>query len=300
MSLHDRFPERLSGYATDPELLSVDDEPPSNYLRGAFLDSVRVFAPDARFDAFADIRLTGRAFNGGVFERHAADIMLRLQNEIDSVTDEEAQSEVQIGFQRLGPGSVVIHLRPVAARAAEEGELGMSAPPALEIALQRILDLHDAFESGNDELVISRATKDLAARARQLFESLDEADAGLEVDLSRSDGSRRQSRVTNAGRGHARRFFERTPVTETVVLEGYLRAVSEAGRIELRQGLKHKVRIHEVVGVPQDVLKSLEWDKLLRVRVSRTTSAAKAGRDPKVENKFIEIATHDELPEANG
>jgi hypothetical protein len=293
VSLRDRFPGRLGGYQPDPELLNVDNEPASSYLRGAFLDSIRVFAPDARLDAFANVRLTGPAFESGLFEKHAATIMLRLQNEIDSITDEGDRRDVQVGFQRLGTGSVVIHLMPTAPRVAPAEELPMSAPSLLENALQRILDLHDAFETGNGRLVANRATGELAARARQLVESLDEADAGLDVDLSRSDGTRRQSRLSGVGREYARRFFERTPLTETVILDGYLRSASEAGRIELRRGITRGQRIHEIVDVPADVVKSLEWDKLLRIRVRQTTSTAKAGREPKVENKFLGLATHD-------
>ncbi|ALM15099.1 hypothetical protein [Mycobacteroides abscessus] len=290
MSLRDRFPEIAARYSRDPELDGVDGEPASSYLRASFLEGVRRFSPDARLDAFANIHLSGPSFDNGIFERNAADIFVRLQNEIDSITDESDRAGVQIGFRRIGKGSVVMHLDPVPPEMASDDQLPMSTPPQLESALVRVLDLHDAFESGDDALAITRATSELATRARQLVESLDVADARLEVDLSRSDGTRRKSSLTDVGRANARRFFERTPTIEDTVVSGYLRTASTTGHIELVSGRQ----ILEIVDVPAEIAKSLQWDRIYRIRVRRTTSAAKAGSRPKVENQYISIAQHDE------
>ncbi|MGE2690276.1 hypothetical protein [Mycolicibacterium pulveris] len=292
MNLGDRFPE-IARIPRDPDLDEVDNERASNYLRAAFVESVQPFSHGARVDAFANIRLSGRVFQDGVFERHAADIFIRFQNEIDAVTDDEYRESVQMGFRQLGPGSVIMHLRPVPSVPASDDQLAVSVPPQLEVALQRVLDLHDAFEKDDVELVQRRTTASLAARVRQLIESLDAAEAGIEVDLSRSDGSRRQSSISAVGRANARRFFERIPTVSIEVLDGYLRTVSTLGKVELSKGQ----RVHEIIDVPADIAKALEWDKVIRVRVRQTVNAAKAGRSRKIENEFVEIVPHeDPLP----
>lgn len=297
MDLRDRFPDIAAKHVPNPDLAATDDEPPSAYLRAALLEGVQKFEPTARLEAFANVRLFGQLFDSGVFEERAANIFLRLQNEINSVVDENDMDAVRIGFANLSHGSVVLNLQPVAPQEAGDEELPISAPPKLEAALMRVLDLHDAVEAGDEARVLSNANGDLGARLRQLIESLDEAGAGIEVDLSRSNGSRRKSRIGEIGRANARRMFERRKQVDVVTLSGVLRTTSTSGKIELAVGR----RAVEVIDVPADVAKGLPWDQQLRLSVRRTVSAAQAGSKAKTTYEYLRWLQPDEVldPGAN-
>jgi hypothetical protein len=291
MSLRSRFPDIAARHAPNPDLATTDDEPPSAYLRAAFLESVQKFEPSARLDAFANVRLFGRLFDSGVFEERAANIFLRLQNEIKSVVEESDIDAVRIGFAHLSHGSVVLNLQPVAPEEAGDEQLPVSAPSKLEAALMRVLDLHDAVEAGDETRVLSNARGDLGARLRQLIESLDEAGAGIEVDLSRSNGTRRKSKIGETGRANARRMFERQKQVDVVPLSGVLRTTSTSGKIELSVGR----RAVEVIGVPADIAKKLPWDRQLRLSVRRTVSAAQAGSQAKITYEYLRWLQHDDV-----
>ncbi|WP_407107881.1 hypothetical protein [Rhodococcus aetherivorans] len=291
MSLRSRFPDVAAKHSPDPDLAVPDEEPASAYLRAAFLDSVQKFEPDARLEAFANVRLFGRLFADGVFEERAANIFLRLQSEINSAADEDDVDAVRIGFAHIDRGSVVLNLRPVAPEMPDDDQISVTAPSKLEAALMRVLDLHDAVEAGDETRALSAARGDLGVRLRQLVESLDEAGAGMEVDLSRSNGARRHSRIGEAGRANARRLFERHRNVDVITLSGVLRTTSTAGKIELTVDK----RAVEIVEVPADIAKQLPWDQQLRISVRRTLSVARAGSKPKARHQYIKWLAHDEM-----
>ncbi|NKR75846.1 hypothetical protein GS492_24875 [Rhodococcus hoagii] len=291
MSLRNRFPAVAVSHVPDPALTEVDPEPASTYLRSAFLESVQRFEPDARLDAFAKVRLFGAPFKEGVFDEQAANIFIRLQHEINSAVSKDDLSEVRIGFARLDRGSVVLNLRPVAPDLPGEDEAPLSAPSKLEAALMKVLDLHDAVEEGDDYRAVSAAQGELGNRLRQLVESLDAVQAGIEVDLSRSNGVRRRSRFGESGRANARRLFEREPHVEPDTVSGLLRTTSTTGLIELTVGK----RAVEIEDVPPDIAKQLPWDRQLRFSVLRTVSAAKAGNRRKIKTQFVQWLDRDQL-----
>ncbi|AUS33350.1 hypothetical protein C1M55_21165 [Rhodococcus qingshengii] len=292
MSLRERFPRAALNHAPDPELFDVDPEPASAFLRQAFLESVRKFEPDARLDAFANVRLFGRGITDGVFDKHAAEIFLRLQNEISSAANSGDLDAVNIGFSTVAEGSVIMHLHPASPLVSGTDEMEISAPSPLEVALLRVLDLHDAVETGNGEAAIGSARSGLAARLRQLVESLDDADAGIEIDISKSSGARRKSVFTESGRKNARALLKpKDHVTKGLII-GTLKSASTAGKIEIQVNRRSAV---EIVDVPPGDVKKLPWDRQLRVRVRIEQLIDPAASRSKVTNHFLELISHDEI-----
>ncbi|MDV8006318.1 hypothetical protein [Rhodococcus sp. IEGM 1318] len=292
MSLRDRFPRAALNYEPDPELFDIDPAPASTFLRQAFLDSVRKFEPDARLDAFANVRLFGRGITDGVFDKHAAEIFLRLQNEISSAAESGDVDAVNIGFSTVAEGSVIMHLQPASPMVAGPDEMEISAPSPLEVALLRVLDLHDAVETGNGEAAIGSAKSGLAARLRQLVESLDDAEAGIEIDISRSSGARRKSVFTESGRNNARELLKPKDHVKRGLISGTLKSASTAGKVEIQVNSRSAV---EIVGVPPDDVKKLPWDRQLRVRVRIEKLIDPAASRSKVTNHFLELVSHDEI-----
>ncbi|MGC5249618.1 hypothetical protein ACPXB3_22150 [Gordonia sp. DT219] len=280
-------------YQHRPELDEADDQAPSEYLRSALVRGLRKLDPATRLDTLADVRLFGPTFDGGVFERRAADIFIRVQDEVDAAVDDEDRPSVQLGFRSIGRGSVVLHLRPMAPiRSGEDQMVPMPEPSKAELALTRILDLHDALEAGRTEEV-AEADRDLATRLRQLVESLDAADAGIELDISDSNGTRRLSRLSAEGRAVARAYFERRPQTSTVVLAGSLRTLSASGHIEVQVGR----RVIEVTDVPVEISEDLkaQFNDFVRIRTRRTAEVAPRGKSSKVTYTFLQVVSHDEI-----
>jgi hypothetical protein len=281
VNVREEFPEYLATHQSDPDLMEADEELASAYLRAATVKSFAKFSPGL-MPAFASIRLFGGQFERSVFDAKAAEVFLRVQREVSAAAGSD---QVALGVRALAPGSVVLELEPIAPEG--DGELG--AAPA-EAALVRVLDLHEAVEAGRDADALAYTGGDLAARLRQLVDMLDKLDAGVEIDLSGSDGRRRRVALTQVGRDHARRLFERAPHPELGMIHGVLASVSlgiRDARIELRHG-RHK---DTIVEVPLDVAKRIEWDLLMRVRV-RTLTRADGG---KPVHQYIGIVQHDEV-----
>lgn len=285
-------------YVPDPHLDDIEEQPASEYLRPALIRGLRRFDPSARTDTYADIRLFGNVFRGGFFDRHAADIFIRVQEEIDAAVGDDDRAAVQLGFRSVGKGSVILHIRPTAPIPRSKNDLfPVTEPSMVERALKIVLDLHDALEDGRTE-ELAQSKKALATRIRQLVESLDAVDAGIELDIADSDGKRRQSRLTAEGRAVARAYFERKTQETTVVVAGALRTISTSGHIEILVG-RRVVNVENVPVGTAEALKS-DFNSYVRVRARRIAKVAPAGKASKVEYLFEGIVSHEEVvPESD-
>lgn len=293
MSLRERFPQYFTSYSPDPELYEVDDEPASSFLRKAMFDSLRKFEPDSSLEGFASIRLFGDRYEGGVFDDRAADVFHKLQQEVEAAAPDAAAEDVRMAIASIGEGSLVLNLKPFHADVPPDHQIPASGPSMLENALLRVLDLHAAVESGLDSETLTQVGVDWANRLRQLVESLDNADAGLEIDLSRWNGDRRRSTLSNAGRINAHRMFERVPHVSTEILSGVLAGISidgEFAKVQLQSG-KRKLDIYET---PSHEAKRIPWDQQLRIEVRTVAQADKFGAQSKSRSEFIRILGHDE------
>ncbi|MBB5913112.1 hypothetical protein BJY24_001979 [Nocardia transvalensis] len=295
MSVRDQFPHLIQNYRPDPDIDEVDDEPASSYLRATMLEGLRQFEPAASLPGFASIKLTGQPFDDGLFNAAAAEIFSQLDREVRAAAPTDTAEQLSIGFREVHAGSVVLPLAPFAADTPSEEELAMVGPSPLELALIRVLDLHDLLES--DEIPV-RWTADnvphnLAHRLRLLIESLDKADAGVEIDLSQHNGRRRKSRLTSRGRQRANRLFEPQGTVEIEVQAGDLAGItlgSEFAQVQLRPGLgKRKI---DIVQVPPETAKNLPWDVYLRIEVRTVKSSDRFGERKRTEHQFIRVLDH--------
>jgi len=294
VSIRDQFAHYLADYQPNPALDEVENEPASAYLRRATLDGLRKFDPNAYLHGFASFRLFGEHFKSGLFDAHAADIYSLIDREIRAAVPAELSKDLNFGFRAIQQGSVVLPLEPFGAAVADEDELPGALPSPLESALVRISDIHDAVEAGPDHL--DTMTAELAKRLRLLIESLDRADAGLEIMLSRTDGSERRSSLTRRGRENGRRIFARKVETKTEIMAGVLTAVEiddEFAKIEIRPGKRKKTI--SIARVPSDLAKrDIKWDVPLRILVRTEQSSDRFEAQKHVEHQFIRLVGHDE------
>lgn len=294
MNIRDRFAHYLVDYEPNPALEEIEDEPASSYLRRATLDGLRKFDPNAYLHGFASFRLFGARFEDGLFDAHAAEIYGLIDKEIRAAVPAELAKDLNFGFRSIQQGSVVLPLEPFGAAVADQDELPGALPSPLESALVRVSDIHDAVEAGPDEL--NSMTADLAKRLRLLIESLDKADAGLEIKLSRTDGSERRSSLTRRGRENGKRIFARKVETTTQIMAGVLAAVEvgdEFAKIEVRPGKRKKTI--DIVRVPADIAKrDIKWDVPLRILVRTEQKSDRFEAQKQVEHQFIRLIGHDE------
>lgn len=285
MSIREQFSRYLVGYEPDRSM-DVDDEPVSAWVRQTMLDAIHDLDPTAALTSFANIRLTGPRFEDGVFDAEAADIFVQIDREVRAAAPTGAANAVALGFRGVRNGSVVLPLDPFPVVEGDQEAMPIGARSPGETALLRVINLHDEIEAGMQPPASLWRSTELAKRLRLLVESLDKADAGLEITLSQSDGRRRVSRLTPQGRSNARRLFERRMTTiEQGVVSGYLEAIAVTGefaQVKLRDG-KHPVDIEEV---PAEVAKRLEWDSILRISV-RTVTSDRFGKRPEVKHQYI-------------
>ncbi|UGT64305.1 hypothetical protein LTT61_13890 [Nocardia asteroides] len=298
VSIRDQFSEFLDGFEPDPDIDEVDDAPASSFLRAAMLDGLRQFDSAASLPGFASIRLVGERFDKGVFDAAAAEIFGLIDREVRAAVPADIAEGLSIGFREVRDGSVVLPLLPFGADTPADGEIEVSGPSPLETALERVIELHDVIERG--EQVGPDFSSGLWHRLRLLVDSLDKADAGVEIDLSGHDGRRQVSRLTERGRVNARRLLEPVPQVELSVKAGFLSAVGlqdEFARIQLL----HNRRKTEIERIPASIAKALPWDSFLRIQVRTETSADRFGERRRTEHQFIRLMEQeDPIPELDG
>lgn len=293
MSIRERFGRYLDGYELDDDM-GVDSEPASAYVRSTMLEAIQELDPRASLQGFANIRLIGDRFSEGMFDAHAAEIFGQLDLELRAAAPPDQAQDMLIGFRSVQQGSVVLPLAPFAGVASTPDQLPGTVPSALENALLRVVEMHRAVESDSDPRALGDIPRELVKRLRLLVEALDKHDAALEIDVSRTNGRRTQSRLTHRGRANARRMFEPRLSIEVDQVSGLLESVAirgELAQIELREGRK-KVPI---VRVPAHIAKTaLQWDVLLRVEFRSEVRTDGFGQQERTERQFIRIVGHEE------
>lgn len=291
MSIRDQYPGAFDGLEVDGDFFDDEEDLPSSFMRAALLDGLQQFDTGATVSPFLDVKLTGELFTGGVFNAEAADIVQRLQNEIQAVSPGVAAEDLKIGIRHFSPGSLIMHIQPSSPR-IEDGVLRVPSPGPLESALHRVVDIHDSLETDPDALVRqTQGQTEIHDRVRQLVESLDKADAALALDLYQSDGKRRQSVVSERGRDNARRLFERKPEESPEIIAGVVDRLDGVGKVRLRV----KKSRPEIEEVPASVLTSLHIGQFLRIRVSYQRSVDSFQERTDERWRFTEVLQHDEV-----
>lgn len=287
MSIRERFSHCLDGYVPDDDM-GVGSGPASDYIRSAMLEAIRELDPQASLQGWASIRLIGDRFSDGVFDAGAAEMFGILDRELRAAAAPDDADNLLIGFRAVQPGSVTLPLEPFARTATADDQVPSSA---LETALLRVVDLHEAVESDSEPAALGEVSPELAKRLRLLVEALDKADASLEIDVSRTDGRRTKSQLTSRGRANARRMFARQLDIEVGQVCGYLESITlnaDLAKIELRVG-KKKVPI---VRIPAEIAKTLPWDVLLTIEFRSEVSSDSFGQQQRTERQFIRRLGH--------
>ncbi|SDE28326.1 hypothetical protein SAMN04488581_3765 [Mycolicibacterium neoaurum] len=291
MSIRDQYPGAFEGLEVDSDFFDDEEDLPSSFIRAALVDGLQNFDMGAAVSPFVDVTLTGEVFRGGDFNAEAADIVLRLQNEIHAVSPGVAPEDLKLGIKEFSSGSLVLHVRPSSARIAD-GTFRVPSPGPLEGALHRVVDLHDSLETDPEALVRqTEGQTEIHDRVRQLVESLDKADAELSLDIYQSDGKRRRSVVSARGRENARRLFERKPVESPEVIAGVVDRLDGAGKVRLRVK-KFRPEIEEV---PESVLTGLRIGQFLRILVSYQRSVDSFQERTDEKWRFTEVVQHDDV-----
>ncbi|MEE3852562.1 hypothetical protein VZC37_19630 [Gordonia sp. LSe1-13] len=294
MNLRDLYPEAFEGAEVADDFFELDDESPSSYMRRSLLEGLQQFDPSAVLSPFLDVRLIGTRFHAAELDAKAADVLIKLQNEITAAAPSGVlDDELRIGVGQLSEGSLVMHVRPAAPTVAG-GEMHV-LPEVLEATVRRVLDLHDTLEQRPQQLPAQTANqRGLHDRVRQLAASLDDADAELELDLLESSGGRRVSRVSERGRSNARALFERVPKVSEVSLAGAVDALDGAGKVRLKVA---KTR-PEITEVPASIVGQLRIGEYLRLRVRYSRAEDKFGERTDEKWTFVRQLGSDEiLPE---
>lgn len=293
MSLRDRYPHlyEQTEQELDDDFFEPDSELPSSYMRRSLVEGLRRFDPAAMVTPMLDIRLLGAAFDDGQVNAIAADILIKLQNEIEAASPDASPDSLRIGVGELSRGSLIMHVRPAPPSLIEDG-LPYPAPEALERALRRVLDLHDTLESNPEVLPVqTRNERDLHTRLRQLVESLDGADAVLQMDLYESSGNARTSKVSERGRSNARGLFERKPRSEPSVVAGTVDKLEGSGKVRVVVGRSKR----EIEDVPSDVIQTLHIGSQFRAGVMYSRSEDLFGERADESWKFVRVMPHDEV-----
>ncbi len=278
-------------YERETNFDAIDPEPASNYIRQVMLEGLLEIDPSASLQSFANIRIVGERFTDGVFDASAAEIFSLFDREIRAAAGPGTDGEsFRLGFRTVRDGSVILPLETFPETPPAEGELPTSLPSSLERAFVRVLNLHDSVEEGVSPNTGEKSANALIHRLRMLIQALDEADAGIEIALSQSNGRRRESNLTHRGRQNAGRFFEQELTISLNEASGYLNGITIKGdfaEIELRHGKTKS----DITGVPKEVAKRLEWDSFLRMEVRTETRADRFGEHRSVKNQFIRDLT---------
>lgn len=291
----------------DLDLDSIDHELPTDYLRSTLVESMRAINPMASVSFAASVRLSGRAFEDGLLELHGAEIFQRLQEELAAAAAQSKLADVRFGIAQLAKGSVVLNLVPIVPKedaaaddesaepdsSAEQDALGFAMPHDAEVALSRALDLHDAFERGDEAAIRQGAKGELAKRSRMLVEALRDADADMEIVMAQGNGLRRRSTISEYGRQSALHYFGSiSNESKTEVLRGEVHTTSLTGDVELivpRAGRKGpKTRSVTITKVPRDVVKRLQLGETAHLRV-QTFRSARPGRDAQIDHTYIGV-----------
>lgn len=290
-SIREQFGEYLGGYKFDTTM-DTDDEPVSSYLRQTMLEGLQDMDPHATLQSYANVRLLGECFQGGLFTAEAADIFSHLDQEVRAAAGDRAD-QVRLGFRQVQEGSVILPLTVLPTDGSGNEEHMMPGPSAAEWAFVQVIQLHNTLEVG-DVGRIGHPSNELLRGVKKLVEALDRSDASLEITLSHSNGSTRRSRLTHVGRRRANHMFDYQRVeTDEDVVAGHLASVSidgEMAQVRIQSG-RRKILITRV---PASEAKALEWDVFLRIKVRTETRSDRFGDARRVENMFIRTLAHED------
>lgn len=286
MSLLDKYPGAARFTQDDWEDDGAADSDLEGAAHRATVEALRSLAPDAVFPLRLSIRLFGESVMDGAFDFRASPVLQRLDQELQVVLPEELRNEAHLQFVGVGPGSVVIHARPYFGQPSPEDELDIGTVNGVEIALRKVLDLHDSLESRSTEIKVPNERWE---GLRKLTKALDAADVNLEIDMLGSGGVRRTSQISEVGRSFAREIFERKPSVFEEQLNGSVFGAELDGSIVLKVGAA-KITVEDV---PETVISSdmLRLGRYVRIMVETTIERDRVGGQVKEHRRFSRIVS---------
>lgn len=273
MSMVERFPDfdlSLPDWLQDAPDTAFE---PSDLARRAALQDLRTLDPLAHAPSAVDLHLEGPELKSGAVSSGVAELFGLFQAEVNAASDSDDERWTTMSLVGSSPGSVVLHLAPIAAEEKPtKGEtFAIPGGRIFDVAVGRVMDLHETFENqrGIDTKKVKRPLREAA---RKFIEALDTADVTVRMDVFNSEGSHRRSALGRRGRQFAVTQFAPVESSGVELIFGELQSVDLDGRIVIRGrggpraadevatasgGVKRRrIRKFEISGVPIDQIRA--------------------------------------------
>ncbi|WP_137875459.1 hypothetical protein [Rhodococcus sp. Q] len=301
MGLADRFPQLLHDYQSPDWLDAEDCDDDVDLVSGArrsLAASLQSIEPRMGLSTLISLRIFGEHVENGSLTGDIAFVLPRFQKEIEAALSLDA---VRRGIGRieavgLREGSTIIDLRPVFPEPAPEGSIGEDADTEFDFAVRRVLAIHDGFEEGSSPLIWKRGDKELLNAVRMMADDLRTAGVGLEVTAFQHRGDLRRSKLSMTGVMYANEVFKGRQRTTREELGGYTHSISMDGKLVLAARIAKRAKKHEVVRVPEALIKAnqMPLGEYVRVEVDQTITSDGTGKILDTTNVFRQIIQHDE------
>lgn len=195
------------------------------------------------------IKLSGEAVaHGGVNHDVANDLLGPIGAEIQAAADKRS-AESEMSLVRITRGSLVLHYKPKLPLAPAASEAGLVEVPVSPVdkAVRDTFDLHNMLERNELPSVIASRfgeNKKLLKTARKLTEALDKYDLNMSGIWRSPTGGRVQSKLTEAGRNHARGIFKQIDKPAQTVVSGRITALDLDGIVTVQATAARKRKVH--------------------------------------------------------
>lgn len=235
----------------------------------------------------------------GSLTSNIAFVLPRFQREVEAALSADAVNRGIGRIEAVGlrEGSTIIDLRPIFPEPAPEGSIGEDADSEFDFALRRILKIHDALEDGSLALTWKKKDRELLNAVRMMADDLRAAHVGLEVTAFQRRGNRRKSKLSTAGLMNADEVFKGRERTTPEEVDGYIHSVSLDGKIMLTTRIAKRAKKHEVIGVPESLIKSnrIPLGEYIRIEVDRTITSDQTGKTLNTTNVYRRIMDTEKL-----
>lgn len=280
----------------------VDDDPAEDLdktLDSAVLEGAQRMDPGAGQSPWLDVHVSGPGVGVGALSVRIVDELLPpIQGEVDAALPDTARHLTGLELVGIGAGSAVLHLQPTVATldADEEHPLPMVSS-AIDSAIRRVFDMHDAVERGSPAAeIVSLGQPDMINRLHRLVNVLEENDLTLRMLWRSPTAPRRMSVLTRRGRTYAGTLFETDQEERQTVVAGYVFEQSLKGTLKLKRDPKVKTSAAYEIDIPRETLEAadLRLGMYVRVLVIERRRRDRLGQRTDPTYEFVRVVAHEE------
>ena len=283
----ERFPlpsERAEAFF---ESVAEPDELMDDLLDDARYEAARQHDPSLVRATELRLRLVGPGVRDGFYDPAVEERLAGpLGKELAAAGDPKLE-QTRLGLVGISPGSVVLHYRPMIATLADSGpQSGLEITPA-DMAVRRVLRLHDLFEAGAPAAQIAQATANNDALLRGARGVVDVLRA-FELDLSATwwspSGDSVRSTLTRRGRDHAASIFRQAEQDDFERIWGLVTALDVDGIVTVR---RQATKFHIVV--ERDAVRDFELGERVHLLIKSTAHVDQVGlKRRRVEHELVQ------------